>query len=53
MIRKLEDKFYSIEYHHVVCADNQAAKELSKLGSTWAEVAIGVFIEDLMTQSIK
>ena len=34
MIRKLEDKFYGIEYHHVVRADNQAADELSKLGST-------------------
>jgi hypothetical protein len=52
-IRKLEDKFYNIEYHHVVRVDNQAAKELSKLGSTWAKVAIRVFVEDLMTQSIK
>ena len=33
-IRKLEDKFYGIEYHHVVQADNQAADELSKLGLT-------------------
>jgi ribonuclease HI len=33
-IRKLEDKFYGIEYHHVVWANNQAADELSKLGST-------------------
>ena len=33
-IRKLEDKFYGIEYHHVVQANNQAADELSKLGST-------------------
>ena len=29
-IRKLEDKFYCIEYHHVVQANNQAADELSK-----------------------
>ena len=33
-IRQLEDKFYGIEYHHVVQANNQAADELSKLGST-------------------
>ena len=26
--RKLEDKIYGIEYHHVVQADNQAADEL-------------------------
>jgi hypothetical protein len=33
-IRKLEDKFYGIEFHHVVRANNQAADELSKLGLT-------------------
>ena len=43
-IRKLEDKFYGIEYHHVVRANNQAADELSKIGSTWIEVLARVFI---------
>ena len=52
-IRKLEDKFYGIEYHHVVWANNQAADELSKLGSTRAKVPTGVFIQDLVTPSIK
>ena len=52
-IRKLEDKFYGIEYHHVVQADNQATDELSKLGSTQAEVPAGVFIQDLVVPSIK
>jgi len=33
-IRKLEDKFYGIEYHHIVRANNQATDELSKIGST-------------------
>ena len=33
-VRKLEDKFYGIEYHHVAWADNQATDRLSKLGST-------------------
>jgi ribonuclease HI len=33
-IRKLEDKFYGIEYTHVVRDKNQAADELSKLGSS-------------------
>ena len=36
-IRKLEDKFYDIEYHHMVWANNQAANELSKIGSTQAK----------------
>jgi ribonuclease HI len=33
-MRKLEGKFYGVEYHHVVQADNEVADELSKLGST-------------------
>jgi hypothetical protein len=52
VIRKLEDKFYGIEYHHMVRADNQAADELSKLGSTRAKVPAGVFIQDLVTPSV-
>ena len=53
VIRKLKDKFYIIKYHHVVQADNQAADELSKLGSTRAEVLARVFVQDLMTPSIR
>ena len=52
-IRKLEDKFYGIEYHHVVRANNQAADELSKLGSTQAKVLAEVIVQDLVTPSIK
>jgi ribonuclease HI len=33
-IRKLEAKFYGIEYTHVVRDKNKAANELSKLGSS-------------------
>jgi ribonuclease HI len=33
-IRKLESKFYGIEYSHVVQDKNKAADELSKLGSS-------------------
>ena len=52
-IRKLEGKFYDIEYHHVVRDQNQVADQLSKLGLTGAEVPVGVFIQDLQTPSIK
>ena len=52
-IRKLEDKFYGIEYHHMVWANNQAADELSKIGSTWAKVLSRVFVQDLVAPSIK
>ena len=44
VIRKLEDKFYGIEYHHMVWGKNQAVDELSKIGLTWAEVLAEVFI---------
>ena len=53
VIRKLEDKFYGIEYHYVVWADNQVVVELSKIGSTWAKVLSRVFVQDLVAPSIK
>jgi hypothetical protein len=52
-IRKLEGKFYDIEYTHVVRDKNKAADELSKLGSSWAKVSHGVFVQDLVNTSIK
>ena len=52
-IRKLEGKFYGIEYHHVIRDASQAADRLSKLGSSRAKVPAGVFVQDLMTPSIK
>jgi ribonuclease HI len=52
-IRKLENKFYGLEFHHVLRADNQVADVLSKLGSTRAEIPHGVFIEDLLKPSIE
>ena len=52
-IRKLEGKFYGIEYHHVVCDQNQLADHLSKLGSSRAVIPPGVFVQDLPAPSIK
>jgi hypothetical protein len=52
-IRKLEGKFYDIEYTHVVRDKNQAVDELSKLGSSRAKVPHGVFVQDLVKPSIK
>ena len=43
-IRKLEGKFYGIEYHHVVGDQNQAIDQLSKLGLTRAKVPASVFV---------
>jgi len=52
-IRKLEGKFYGIEYHHVVRDQNQLADHLSKLGSSRAMIPPGVFVQDLLAPSIK
>jgi ribonuclease HI len=52
-IRKLEGKFYGIEYTHVVWDKNQVADELSKLGSSRAQVPHGVFVQDLVKPSVK
>ena len=35
-VRKLENKFYELEFHHVIYDNNVAADILSKLGSTRA-----------------
>jgi hypothetical protein len=51
-VRKLVNKFYSLEFHHVVCDNNDAADVLSKLGSTRAQVSVGVFVHELHAPSI-
>jgi ribonuclease HI len=52
-IRKLENKFYVLEFHRVVRTDNEAADKLSKLGSTRAAIPHGVFVYDLVKPSIE
>jgi ribonuclease HI len=52
-IRKLEGKFYGIEYHHVVRDQNQLVGHLSKLGSSRAAIPLRVFVQDLSAPSIK
>jgi hypothetical protein len=49
---KLDNKFYGLEFHHVVRDNNVAADVLSKLGSTRAQVPAGVFVHDLHAPSI-
>jgi ribonuclease HI len=51
-VRKLENKFYSLEFYHVVRDNNVAADVLSKLGSTRAQVPVRVFVHELHTPSI-
>jgi hypothetical protein len=49
---KLENKFYCLEFHHVIRDNNVAADVLSKLGSTRAQVPAGVFVHELHRPSI-
>jgi ribonuclease HI len=51
-VSKLENKFYGLEFHHIVRDNNVAADVLSKLGSTRAQVQAGVFIHELHAPSI-
>jgi ribonuclease HI len=51
-VRKLENKLYGLEFHHVVHDNNVAADILSKLGSTRAQVPAGVFVHELHAPSI-
>jgi ribonuclease HI len=51
-VRKLKNKFYGLEFHHVVRDNNVAADVLSKLGSTRAQVPAGVFVHELHAPSI-
>jgi hypothetical protein len=51
-VRKLENKFYGLEFHHIVRDNNVAADVLSKLGSTRAHEPAGVFVHELHTPSI-
>jgi ribonuclease HI len=46
-VRKLENKFYDLKFHHIVRYNNVAADVLSKLGSTRAQVPAGVFVHEL------
>jgi ribonuclease HI len=51
-VRKLEDKFEGLEFHHVERDRNAAADALSKLGSSRTQVPPGVFIKEIMHPSI-
>jgi hypothetical protein len=52
-VRKLEDHFKGLEFHHVSRDDNVVADILSKLGSKRSLVPAGVFVQDLCKPSIR
>jgi hypothetical protein len=52
-IRKLEGKFYGLEFHYVPRDNNMAADILSKLGSKRSIVPPGVFVQALNSPTVK
>jgi hypothetical protein len=52
-VRKLEDHFEGLEFHHVSRDNNVAADVLSKLGSKRALVPASIFVQDLRKPSIR
>jgi hypothetical protein len=52
VVRKLEDKFEGLEFHHVERDRNTAADALSKLGSSRTQVPPGVFVQEVLHPSI-
>jgi ribonuclease HI len=51
-VRKLEDKFEGLEFHHVERDRNAVADALSKLGSSRAQVPPGIFVQEISHPSI-
>jgi hypothetical protein len=51
-VRKIEDKFEGLEFHHVERDRNAAADALSKLGSSRAQVPPGIFVQEVSHPSI-
>ena len=52
-IQRWESNFHGIEYIHVVRDSNQAADALSKIGSSWAHIPQGVFVQDIHMPSVR
>jgi ribonuclease HI len=52
-VRKLEDHFEGLEFHHVSRDNNVAADVLSKLGSKRVLVPSSIFVQDLRKPSIR
>jgi hypothetical protein len=51
-VRKLEDKFEGLKFHHVERDRNAAADALSKLGSSRTQVPPRVFVQEVPHPSI-
>jgi ribonuclease HI len=51
-LRKLENNFDCLECMHILWGKNEITDELAKLGSSWAMVPTGVFLQELHEPTI-
>jgi hypothetical protein len=51
-VRKLENKFEGLEFHHVERDRSAAADALSKLGSSQAQAPPGIFVQEISQPNI-
>src|SRR5438045_659791 len=51
-VRKLEGTFDGLELTHLLRNDNNEADELAKMGSRWATIPTGVFVQQLHQPTI-
>jgi hypothetical protein len=52
VVRKLEDKFEGLEFHHVERDRNATADALSKLGFSRSQVPPRVFVQEIQQPSV-
>jgi hypothetical protein len=51
-VRKIEDKFEGLEFHHIERDRNAAVDTLSKLGLSRAQAPSGIFVQEIQHPSI-
>jgi hypothetical protein len=51
-VRKTEDKFEGLEFHHIEKDHNATTDTLSKLGSTQAQAPPDIFVQEIQQPSI-
>jgi hypothetical protein len=50
-VRKIEDKFEGLEFHHIERDHNVAADTMSKLGSSRVQVSPDIFLQEIQQPS--
>jgi hypothetical protein len=51
-VRKIEDKFEGLKFHHIERDRNATTYTLSKLGSSQAQAPLGIFVQEIQQPNI-